>query len=111
MNVPRSIPDLNQAFSQLNFGPAGTIVEANLEFRIEHTCPDDLWMELRHPDGTTYTAEGPSRCRTSPLWEGPIGVPDEGKPSNGIWSLTVMDTAADDEGSLETWGLRMLIRR
>ena len=107
--VPRRIPDLNQAFSQLNFGPAGTIVQAQLEFRIEHTCRGDLFMELRHPDGTTYTASGPADCAN--VWEGPIGVPAEGKPSNGIWTLTVMDTAAEDEGTLEVWGLRLLIRR
>ncbi len=109
--VPRRIPDLNQAFSQLNFGPTGTIVEAHLEFRIRHSCRDDLWMELRHPDGTTYTAEGPPDCRVVDLWEGPIGVPASGKTSNGTWSLTVMDQAPEDEGTLETWGLRMLIRR
>ncbi len=107
--VPRRIPDLNQAFSQLNFGPVGTIVEAQLEFRIQHTCRGDLFMELRHPDGTTYTAEGPPDC--ADLWEGPIGVPAEGKTSNGIWTLTVMDTQPEDEGTLEVWGLRMLIRR
>jgi hypothetical protein len=107
--VPRRIPDLNQAFSQLNFGPAGTIVQAQLEFRIEHTCRGDLFMELRHPDGTTYTASGPADC--ADVWEGPIGVPAEGKLSNGIWTLTVMDTAAEDEGTLEVWGLRLLIRR
>jgi len=107
--VPRRIPDLNQAFSQLNLGPAGTIVEAHLGFRIRHTCRGDLWMELRHPDGTTYTAAGPGDC--GDLWEGPIGVPAEGKTSNGIWTLTVMDTEPEDEGMLETWGLRLLIRR
>ena len=109
--VPRRIPDLNQAFSQLNLGPVGTIVEAHLEFRIRHTCRRDLWMELRHPDGTTYTAEGPQDCRVVNLWEGPIGVPAEGKASNGTWTLTVMDTAEEDEGTLEAWGLRLLIRR
>lgn len=109
--VPRHIPDLNQAFSQLNFGPTGTIVEAYLEFRIQHTCIRDLWMELRHPDGTTYTAEGPQDCRVSSFWEGPIGVPAEGKTSNGIWTLTVMDTQPEDAGTLEAWGLRLLIRR
>jgi hypothetical protein len=107
--VPRRIPDLDQAFSQLTFGPSGTIVEAQLEFRIEHTCRGDLWMELRHPDGTTYTATGPADC--SDVWEGPIGVPAEGKVSNGVWSLTVMDTQPQDAGSLEVWGLRMLIQR
>jgi hypothetical protein len=109
--VPRPIPDLNQAFSQLNFGPVGTIVEAQLEFRIRHTCRRDLWMELRHPDGTTYTAEGPADCRVVNLWEGPIGVPAEGKASNGTWSLTVMDREAEDQGTLEVWGLRLRIRR
>jgi len=109
--VPQPIPDLNQAFSQLNFVAAGSIVQAFLEFRIRHTCREDLWMELRHPDGTTYTAEGPADCRVVNLWEGPIGVPAEGKPSNGVWSLTVMDRADDDEGALETWGLRLRIRR
>jgi subtilisin-like proprotein convertase family protein len=107
--VPRRIPDLDQAFSQLNFGPVGTIVEAQLEFQIRHTCRGDLWMELRHPDGTTYTASGPADCGGT--WEGPIGVPAEGKVSNGVWSLTVMDTQPQDSGTLEAWGLRLLIRR
>jgi hypothetical protein len=111
VQVPQPIPDLNQAFSQLSFSTAGTILQAFLEFRIRHTCREDLWMELRHPDGTTYTAEGPRDCGVVNLWEGPIGVPAEGKPSNGTWSLTVMDTAEDDEGMLETWGLRLRIRR
>jgi hypothetical protein len=107
--VPRPIPDLSQAFSQLTFGPSGTIVQAFLEFRIRHSCRGDLWLELRHPDGSTFTAEAPGDCEG--LWEGPLGVPAEGKGSNGTWSLTVMDRFEGDEGVLETWGVRLRIRR
>jgi subtilisin-like proprotein convertase family protein len=107
--VPRPIPDLGEAVSQLNFAAAGTILEAFLEFRIRHTCRNDLLLELRHPDGSTYSAEGPPDCQG--LWEGPLGVPAEDRPSNGTWTLTAFDTEPGDQGQLETWGLRLRIRR
>jgi len=111
--VPREIPDLNQAFSQLTVGQSGTILESNVEFRIRHTCVSDLGMELRHPDGTTWQAEGPDGPGGDclPLWEGPLSFEATNKGSNGVWTLTVMDRYPDDAGVLETWGVRLRIRR
>jgi hypothetical protein len=111
--VPREIPDQNQAFSQLTVPQVGTILEARVEFRIRHTCPSDLWMELRHPDGTTFEAVGPETpCDGSPrVWEGPLGFDAGGKSSNGVWTLTVLDRYAADAGVLETWGVWMRIRQ
>jgi hypothetical protein len=108
-DVPKPIPDENQAFSQLTVQQAGTILEAFLEFRIEHTCRLDLWMELRHPDGTTWEQAAPADC--GQLWEGPLGFDAGGKRSNGVWSLTVMDRFDGDAGTLEVWGLRLRIQR
>jgi hypothetical protein len=107
--VPQPIPDLSQAFSQLNVSQVGTIQEATLEFRIRHSCRLDLSIELRHPDGTTFTAEAPDDCQE--LWEGPLAFSASGKPSNGTWSLTVVDRYDGDDGTLETWGVRLRIRR
>jgi hypothetical protein len=108
--VPREIPDQNQAFSQLTVQPNGTILEATLEFRILHTCRLDLWMELRHPDGSTLESAAPADCQQ--LWEGPLPLAAfAGKPSQGVWSLTVMDRFSGDAGLLETWGVRLRIQR
>jgi len=111
--VPREIPDQNQAFSQLTVPQAGTILDARMEFRIRHTCPSDLWMELRHPDGTIWEAEGPeTACDGSPrVWEGPLGFDAGGRRSNGVWTLTVMDRYPADAGVLEAWGVWMRIRQ
>ena len=60
--------------SQLNVTQAGTIVGAGfLEFRIVHTCRGDVELQLRHPDGTIWTAQGPDDC--ADVWEGPLEVP------------------------------------
>jgi subtilisin-like proprotein convertase family protein len=112
-DVPKGIPDLGLASSQLHVPQSGEILEVTLEFRIPHECVGDLRMTLRHPDGTPYTAEGPGfggeEC--APLWEDALQVPAEGKPSAGNWILEVSDTRPVDAGVLEAWGLRLRIRR
>lgn len=112
-DVPKPIQDLGTAISQLNVSQSGTVLEATLEFRIRHQCRGDLRLTLRHPDGTPYTAEAPefggNDCFNE--WESALEVPAANKPSAGIWVLQVADTRAEDVGVLESWGLRLRIRR
>ena len=113
MDVPKGIPDLRTAISQLNIDRSGTILEATLEFRIRHGCRGDLRLTLRHPDGTPYSTNAPEfggdTCFA--LWENAIPVPAGNKPSFGIWVLEVADTRQLDVGVLDSWGLRLLIDR
>lgn len=113
MDVPKGIPDLRTAISQLNVTQSGTILEATLEFRIRHECVGDIRLTLRHPDGTPFTAEGPDFGGNTCFfeWDEALRVPFDGKPSAGIWVLEVADTREFDAGALASWGLRLRIRR
>lgn len=107
-DVPKPIPDLGAAVSELGVAQSGTISEAFVSFRIGHHCRGDLRLYVRHPDGTSYAFDAPKDC--GEVWEEQLPVSAANKPAAGTWTLTVIDQKPEDVGVLEAWGLRLRLR-
>ncbi len=132
-DVPKAIPDSNptgMTSTLVTSGP-GTIQDLDVRIPgITHTFDGDLVISLIAPDSTavllssrrggagdnftntvfddeaaTAISSGVAPFTGSFRPEQPLSVLD-GTPAAGTWTLKVVDAAADDVGTLGSWGLR-----
>ncbi|MCC6874511.1 MAG: proprotein convertase P-domain-containing protein [Sandaracinaceae bacterium] len=102
--TPVAIPDNNTtgASSTITIAEAGTISSLAVSLDIEHTYVGDLRVELTH-GGTTTTLidrQGGSADNMQRTFD----VADfNGADAAGDWVLRVVDTAAQDTGTLRSW--------
>ncbi|MBZ0117631.1 MAG: proprotein convertase P-domain-containing protein, partial [Sandaracinaceae bacterium] len=102
--TPVAIPDNSTtgASSTITIAEAGTISSLAVSLDIEHTYVGDLRVELTH-GGTTTTLidrQGGSADNMQRTFD----VADfNGADAAGDWVLRVVDTAAQDTGTLRSW--------
>jgi subtilisin-like proprotein convertase family protein len=114
-----AIPDNSPAgiTSQLVLPDSFTVQDVRVQVNITHTYIGDLTVELEH--GTTtvrlHNATGSSSddivgtYPTTLAVDGPGTLADfNGVPASGSWSLRVIDAAAADVGTLNTWCITVL---
>ena len=131
-DVPVPIEDLDRGMSQINVsGLAGTIVDVNLSFDIEHTFIGDLHGFLLGPNGqsielfkyiggasggftqTTLDDEAKlpiNSASTTPPYTGSFRPVDplstfDGESPNGSWILAIHDEFEGDEGRITNFSL------
>ena len=111
-NVPKSIPDNNATgvSSTLTASGTGTVSSATITLHITHTWRGDLSGTLRSPSGTTVTAfarpsandSNDNIVLTNAALSGVAGL-----TGAGTWTLTVVDHAAADVGTIDSWSLNL----
>ena len=112
----------------INFPNSVTIDNMKASFSTGHTWIGDLVVKLKHPDGTEInlwnrTCNNPQRTGMSVIFADGSPAPVcaspttgtyspaqalaafNGKPSNGVWTLTVQDFYNGDTGSITSWGI------
>jgi len=88
-------------------GNAGSTV--TLKVDAEHSCAQDLRIELRSPEGKTYSVVNSKAttddCETfgSKTYE----VKNVTSKANGTWELRIRDDYANDEGTLNGWSITL----
>jgi subtilisin-like proprotein convertase family protein len=132
-DLPKDIPDLGSATSTLGVPDAGPITDLNVIFLIgTHSYVGDLEFHLHSPQGSDVTILN-RPCNFDPGFENfdldlddqagsPVTCPPDdelahtpsnplsafnGQPANGTWTLQIFDRAANDEGTLDDWGLEI----
>ncbi|HTQ37775.1 MAG TPA: proprotein convertase P-domain-containing protein [Pirellulales bacterium] len=131
-NVPVTIPDVTTITSTEKIsGIVGAIDDLNVEVNITHTYDSDLVITLISPTGTqivlashdgrnghNYTNTIFDDQASSSISSGrapftgsyrPIGTLStlNGTDANGVWTLQVADTVAQDSGTLNSWSLQI----
>jgi cysteine-rich repeat protein len=129
-DLPKAIPDLGQITSTLNDPRAGTIERLRIvDLRGTHTYIGDLAFTLSSPSGTQVAvmdgvcgdsddfqldlADEATSAIQCPPTDGGLHQPSNplaafaGEPAAGTWTLHVADTAANDAGTLQGWGLEV----
>jgi len=114
-DVPKSIPDNNAAgvSSTLSVAGAGTISSATITLHITHTWRGDLSGTLKTPSGATVTAFARPNANDSndnivlnaASLSGVAGL-----AAAGTWTLSVVDHAAQDVGTIDSWSLTFACR-
>jgi subtilisin-like proprotein convertase family protein len=118
-DLPLPITDNNLTTSYIVVSDAYCVGDIDIELDLTHTYIGDLEVEVTSPAGTTvrlhdrsgggdddlhmyYDEQGgdlPSGPGTLANWEGEIVT--------GTWTMTVMDNAGADEGTLDHWALKI----
>ncbi len=128
-DVPQAITDFATTLSTLQVTEARLIADVNVRVNIAHPATGDLWLRIRHPDGTAVTlsyrngflhanftdtifddqATVPISAGVPP-YTGSF-IPDSplsalnGKPANGTWVLEVYDASSGDTGTVLSWSI------
>lgn len=102
-----AIKDNQTTTSIINFTEAGNVDKLSVNLDIAHTYRGDLTVKLTSPSGkevTLHNREGGSADNLT-FEVDRSEFADE--PITGDWKLTVQDSAAQDEGLLKSWGLKI----
>ena len=128
-NTRTTIRDRTNNYSFLTVSENVRIADLNVRLDITHTYDSDLYIELRHPDGTTALlinrrgGSGNNFAGTTLDDEAALSIASgaapfagtyrpevalsrfDGKSTQGTWRLRVYDAAYQDIGTLNSWSL------
>ncbi len=106
-DVPKSIPDNDPAgvSSTLTISDGTNIQSLTVAVNITHTYSGDLTLYLIGPDGTTVTLRQNSGGSIDNINESYSVADFNGKSAIGTWTLKVVDSAAYDTGTIDSWSL------
>ncbi|HEU0034913.1 MAG TPA: proprotein convertase P-domain-containing protein [Kofleriaceae bacterium] len=104
-----SIPDNSAtgATSQITVSDTGTITELKLTVDITHTYRGDLKLTLSNGASTIVVLDGDGGS-TDNIKQTFTVAGFAGASLAGTWTLKVEDTAAQDVGTLNTWGMQVV---
>lgn len=116
-DVPKDIPNRTTTVSFIDVATTGVVLDLSTAVVISHTWRGDLELRLRHPDGTTATfftpSGGDNRDDVNETFT-VAGSPNLGqllnRPSQGRWTLMVIDAQPQDNGRLISWSMRLRVR-
>ncbi len=111
------IPDRGEASVTLNVTENAPITEIMVDVDIQHTYVGDLVLTLASPGNagqtvTLQSREGGSRDDLRRTYRSALHAELaklHGKPSGGIWTLSVQDRAARDTGVIRSFGLHITL--
>ncbi len=112
-----AIPDFNAAgiTSPISISEAGAVTGIEVQVDIAHTWIGDLEVSLVAPTGTRMLLHNRSGGgadniqKTYTLVDTPALGAALGQPAAGSWLLQVADRASRDLGTLNRWGLKLLL--
>lgn len=109
--LPKSIPDSNAAgvSSTVTVSGSGNVGSLALSLSITHTYTGDLTVTLTAPDGTSYVAwnQAGGSANDIELSGQAIGA-FTGHAAAGTWTLRVVDSNAQDVGTLDAWSIALV---
>ena len=102
------IPDQSSLSDTIYIHRGGTIQQLKVSVGINHSFIGDISIKLLSPSGTEVilrNREGGSTNNLDVVFEdGPLAAL-KGESTQGPWILTVQDHAAQDDGTLDFWGI------
>ena len=128
-DVPKVISDNTTIISTLEFPDALTIADIDVTLDISHTYDEDLTVTLKSPSNTTITlfsgvgSDGQNFTNTTLDDDGTTNIANGFAPfigtfspatplssfnsenSKGTWTLSILDNATLDEGTLNSWSV------
>ncbi|MFK7990093.1 MAG: proprotein convertase P-domain-containing protein [Sandaracinaceae bacterium] len=95
------------------YGIATVDMDVVVDLAIDHPAPSELRISLRNPGGTeavVYDGSAESDPPGRLVVEGPVFGFSGDESVNGDWTLTVVDGASGNAGSLDRWTLTVASR-
>jgi subtilisin-like proprotein convertase family protein len=104
--TPRApIPDNQTVTSTLSFTGDATVESLKLDLDLKHTYRGDLVVTLTSPSGKSAVISDKQGGGADDLKGSFDLTAFAGEKAAGTWTLSVQDTARQDTGTLESWGL------
>jgi len=106
--INSSIPDQSSLSDTIYISRPGKIQDIKVSVAISHPFMGDISVKLLSPSGKEIllrNREGGSLNNMNTVFEGGELVMLRGEPAKGAWIITVQDHAAQDDGTLDLWGL------
>jgi len=110
-DVPKAIPDNNTTgiTSSIPVVGNGTVASLSLSLNITHTFIGDLVVTLTSPGGTSFVVSNRAGGATANLVITNQSITTfNGQTAAGTWKLKVVDAAAADVGTLNSWSLKIV---
>jgi aminopeptidase YwaD len=99
------IEDNKTITSTMTFGEDATVDSLKLDLDLQHTYRGDLVVSLTSPSGKTAVISNKQGGSADDL-KGSFDLSAfAGEKATGTWTLSVQDTARQDTGTLNSWGL------
>ena len=105
VNIPDNAP--NGASTTINISESATISALSVDVDITHAYRGDLTVELTHPDGDRVLLHDRQGADADNLLRTYTPSGFDGLGTSGVWTLTVIDGAAQDAGVLNSWSLEI----
>ena len=102
------IPDQSSLSDTIYINRPGKIQDIKVSVAISHPFMGDISVKLLSPSGKEIllrNREGGSINNMNTVFQGGELATLSGEPAKGAWILTVQDHAAQDDGTLDLWGL------
>ena len=117
-NVPQTINNNSTITATINVTDIYCVGDVNIPIDILHTYIGDLNVDVMSPQGTIVRLHARTGSSTDDLiltYDDGVTNPDGpgtlsnfvGEPVNGVWTLTVIDAAGGDTGTLQNWSLKI----
>lgn len=106
--INAAIPDQDSLSDAIYINRDGKIQDIKVSVDIQHPYMGDVSIKLLSPSGTEISLqnrEGGSNNNLNTIFTGGELQGLLGETTKGAWILTVQDHAAQDDGTLVTWGL------
>jgi subtilisin-like proprotein convertase family protein len=129
-NVPITVPDNGTGTSTITIASGGTISDVNVTMNVSHTWIGDTVGTLTSPTGTVVQLfsrpcdSGSTNANINATFDDSGIIPAcpgisgtamptaplsalNGQNSAGVWTLRVIDQAANDSGTINSWSLNI----
>lgn len=109
--LPIAIPDNDPTGIEATNAVAGngTVGTLSLSLHITHTFSGDLIVTLVAPGGASFVVKNREGGATADIVIADQAITTfNGMPAAGTWKLKVVDAAASDTGTLDTWSLKIV---
>jgi len=106
--IHAAIPDQDSLSDAIYINRDGVIKGIKVSVSLQHPYMGDLSIKLLSPSGTEVVLqnrEGGTTNNLNTVFEGEELQVLNGEAAMGSWILTIQDHAAQDDGTLNTWGL------
>ncbi|HOX44303.1 MAG TPA: agmatine deiminase family protein [Myxococcota bacterium] len=109
--LPLSIPDNNATgvSSRIQVAQSGAIEELEVDVDITHTYIGDLTVKLQCPSGTVATLHNRTGSSADNIHQTYAVTGCNGQTSLGTFTLTAIDSASADAGTLNAFALRAML--
>jgi subtilisin-like proprotein convertase family protein len=108
--VHSEIPDQGSLSDSIAINKSGSVRSIKVSTNITHPYIGDISLTLAAPSGKTVVLrdrEGGSSDDLSTVFEGDLLADFIGEAAMGNWVLTATDNAAQDNGTLDSWGIEI----